>query len=48
MTHTDTGSAEILHCTTPDLVVALRYAANLSNGGDLTELAASLACPDRV
>jgi hypothetical protein len=35
---TDGGPTEILHCTSPDLVTALRYAASLPNGSDLTEL----------
>jgi putative ABC transport system substrate-binding protein len=34
----DSGRTEILQCTSPDLVAALRYAASLPNGGDLTEL----------
>ena len=38
MTPTDGGPTEILHCTSPDLVTAPRYAANLLNGSDLTEL----------
>ena len=32
------GSAEILHCTSPDLITALRYAAGLSNSVHLMEL----------
>jgi ABC-type uncharacterized transport system substrate-binding protein len=34
----DGGSAEILHCTSPDLITALRYAASLPNAGHLMEL----------
>jgi len=34
----DGGPTEILHCTSPDLVTSLRYAANFWNGSDLTEL----------
>src|SRR5262245_58415494 len=34
----DGGPAEILHCTTPDLVAVLQYAATLPNGSHLTEL----------
>jgi putative ABC transport system substrate-binding protein len=34
----DDGPTEILHCTSPDLVASLRYAANFPNGSDLTEL----------
>jgi putative ABC transport system substrate-binding protein len=35
---TDGGATEILHCTSPDLVTSLRYAASFPNGSDLTEL----------
>ena len=35
---TDSGPTEILHCTSPDFVADLRYAASLPDGGDLTEL----------
>jgi putative ABC transport system substrate-binding protein len=34
----DGGPTEILHCTSPDFVTALRYAASLASGRDLTEL----------
>jgi putative ABC transport system substrate-binding protein len=34
----DGGPTEILHCTSPDLGSALRYAASLPSGGDLMEL----------
>jgi hypothetical protein len=34
----DGGSAEILHCTSPDLITALRYAASLPKGEHLMEL----------
>ena len=34
----DGDLTEIPHCTSPDFVTALRYAASLPNGGDLTEL----------
>jgi putative tryptophan/tyrosine transport system substrate-binding protein len=35
---TDGGPTKILHCTSADLVTALRYAASLPSGGDLMEL----------
>jgi len=34
----DGRPVEILHCTSPDLITALRYAASLPNGGHLMEL----------
>jgi putative tryptophan/tyrosine transport system substrate-binding protein len=34
----DGGPTEILHCTSPDLVTALRYAASLPTGSDLKEV----------
>jgi putative tryptophan/tyrosine transport system substrate-binding protein len=37
-TTTDDGPTEILHCTSPDLVTAFRYAARLPDCSGLTEL----------
>jgi hypothetical protein len=34
----DGGSGEILHCTSPDLITGLGYAASLPNGSDVAEL----------
>ena len=36
-THNGLGQSQILHCTSPDMVAVLRYAAKLLAGGDLIQ-----------